>query len=118
MPTYEYACTACGNEWETEQSIKADALKDCPKCHEATARRQISKGAGFILKGSGWYSDLYSSSSNKKDDSAGGKPSAEGSTSASTAPSTSTSSETSSSEKSSGEKPSGEKSSSDKPSPS
>ena len=65
MPTYEYACSACANEWELEQSIKEDPIKECPKCHGQTARRQISRGTGFILKGSGWYSDLYSSSSNK-----------------------------------------------------
>jgi putative FmdB family regulatory protein len=64
--TYEYACTSCGHEWEVEQSIKDDPLKECPKCKNDTARRQISRGTGFILKGSGWYSDLYSSSSNKK----------------------------------------------------
>jgi putative FmdB family regulatory protein len=66
MPTYEYACSACNNEWEFEQSIKDDPIKECPKCHEQTARRQISRGTGFILKGSGWYSDLYSSPSNNK----------------------------------------------------
>jgi putative FmdB family regulatory protein len=65
MPTYEYACASCHHEWEFEQSIKAASLTDCPSCHQQTARRQISKGGGFILKGSGWYSDLYSSSSNK-----------------------------------------------------
>lgn len=69
MPTYEYVCTSCNNEWEAEQSIKDAALTDCPACHNATARRQISRGTGFILKGSGWYSDLYASSSNKKPDS-------------------------------------------------
>ena len=68
MPTYEYACTACAHEWEFEQSIRADPLKECPACHGQTARRQISRGTGFILKGSGWYSDLYASSSNKKAD--------------------------------------------------
>lgn len=62
MPTYEYACTSCGFEWEAEQSIKAAALTDCPTCKNATAKRQISRGTGFILKGSGWYSDLYASS--------------------------------------------------------
>ena len=67
MPTYEYACTSCANEWEFEQSIKDEPLKKCPKCHKQTARRQISRGTGFILKGSGWYSDLYSSASNKKE---------------------------------------------------
>ncbi|WP_437601594.1 FmdB family zinc ribbon protein [Sorangium sp. So ce590] len=65
MPTYEYACTSCAHEWEAEQSIKEAALSDCPSCHNATARRQISRGTGFILKGSGWYSDLYASGSNK-----------------------------------------------------
>jgi putative FmdB family regulatory protein len=59
--TYDYVCTACAHVWEAEQRISEDALKDCPKCHEETAKRQISGGQGFILKGGGWYSDLYSS---------------------------------------------------------
>ena len=63
--TYEYACSSCSHEWEAEQSIKDDPLKECPSCHQQTARRQISRGVGFILKGGGWYSDLYSSGSNK-----------------------------------------------------
>ena len=65
MPTYEYVCSSCKNEWEFEQSMKDNALTECPRCHEQTARRQISRGTGFILKGGGWYSDLYSSTSNK-----------------------------------------------------
>ncbi len=66
MPTYEYLCSSCGHEWEAEQSIKADPLTDCPACKAAAAKRQISRGTGFILKGGGWYSDLYSGSSNSK----------------------------------------------------
>lgn len=85
MPTYEYACTACGNEWEFEQSIKADALKECPACHAATAKRQISRGVGFILKGSGWYADAYSGSSNQKAEKTE-KASAAGDKAAATAP--------------------------------
>ncbi|MEO5726319.1 MAG: zinc ribbon domain-containing protein [Byssovorax sp.] len=65
MPTYEYVCSACKNEWEVEQSMKDNSLTECPRCKEQTARRQISRGTGFILKGGGWYSDLYASSSNK-----------------------------------------------------
>jgi putative FmdB family regulatory protein len=64
--TYEYACTACGHAWEAEQSISASPLSECPHCHQATAKRQVSGGAGFILKGGGWYADLYSSSGTKK----------------------------------------------------
>jgi putative FmdB family regulatory protein len=59
--TYEYLCTACGHEWEASQPITAEPLKDCPKCKKATARRQVSGGTGFVLKGGGWYADLYGS---------------------------------------------------------
>jgi putative FmdB family regulatory protein len=84
MPTYEYACTSCGNEWELEQSIKDDAIKECPKCHQGTAKRQISRGTGFILKGGGWYSDLYSGSSNKGGGSSSGGDSGSSASSSST----------------------------------
>ena len=61
MPTYEYICTAttCRHAWETEQSIKDDALTECPECHQQTAKRQIS-ATSFVLKGGGWYADGYS----------------------------------------------------------
>jgi putative FmdB family regulatory protein len=61
MPTYEYACSNCGNVWEEVQRITADASDTCPKCGQKTAKRQIN-GGNFILKGGGWYADLYSSS--------------------------------------------------------
>jgi putative FmdB family regulatory protein len=64
MPTYEYVCTACGNDWEEIQKISEAPLQVCPKCGKSTAKRQIS-GGNFILKGGGWYADLYSSSSGK-----------------------------------------------------
>jgi putative FmdB family regulatory protein len=69
MPTYEYACEACGHHWEAVQSMKDDALKKCEKCKKPKAKRLISAGTGFILKGGGWYSDLYSSSKATKESS-------------------------------------------------
>jgi putative FmdB family regulatory protein len=66
MPTYEYGCSSCNHEWEFEQSIKDAPITECPACHQQAAKRQISRGTGFILKGGGWYSDLYSSPSNSK----------------------------------------------------
>ncbi len=60
MPTYEYVCSNCANAWEEVQKISEPALEVCPKCGQHTARRQIS-GGNFILKGGGWYADLYSS---------------------------------------------------------
>lgn len=97
MPTYEYACSECNNEWEAEQSMKDAALTECPRCHKSSARRQISRGAGFILKGGGWYADLYSSSSNKGESSSKKSESSGASSSASASPATSTAADTASS---------------------
>ena len=72
MPTYEYLCSACNHHWEEVQKISEPALEVCPNCSKSTAKRQIS-GGNFILKGGGWYADLYSSSSgNKKKESEAG----------------------------------------------
>src|SRR5215831_18933659 len=70
--TYEYACAACGHEWEAEQSIREEPLKKCPHCGKLQAKRQISRGAGFILKGGGWYADGYGSASSASSKSSGG----------------------------------------------
>ncbi len=56
------------------QRITAPATEVCPKCGKPTAHRLISAGTNFILKGGGWYSDLYSSTNGgaKKTESKGG----------------------------------------------
>lgn len=64
MPTYDYSCDDCGHEFERQQRITADPIKKCPKCGKMKARRMIG-GGGFILKGDGWESDLYSGPSNR-----------------------------------------------------
>jgi putative FmdB family regulatory protein len=72
--TYEYACGACGHEWEAEQPISAKPLKKCPKCGKQQAKRLVSGGTGFLLKGGGWYADGYGSAkstSKASDDSSG-----------------------------------------------
>ena len=80
MPTYEYGCSTCGSEWEAVQRITDAPLEVCAKCGKASAHRLISAGTGFILKGGGWYSDLYSSAkpSSNKADTKGGTPSDSG----------------------------------------
>jgi putative FmdB family regulatory protein len=60
MPVYEYQCKACGHEFEREQRISDPPVKKCPSCNALKARRQISR-TSFVLKGGGWYSDLYGS---------------------------------------------------------
>ena len=61
MPKYDYRCKACGHEFEAEQRITADALKDCPSCSKPELERLISR-TSFALKGGGWYKDAYSGS--------------------------------------------------------
>jgi putative FmdB family regulatory protein len=76
MPTYEYKCEACGNEFEQFQSITAAPTKKCPKCGKNKVKRLISTGAGLIFKGSGFYITDYRSegykSAEKSDTSAAG----------------------------------------------
>ncbi len=64
MPVYEYACEKCGHEFEAEQRITEDPLKTCPKCRARKLKRLISQ-TSFVLKGGGWYADLYASKSGK-----------------------------------------------------
>ncbi|MCG3127276.1 MAG: hypothetical protein CHACPFDD_02134 [Phycisphaerae bacterium] len=80
MPTYEYACDACGHNFEEFQSITADALRQCPACRKRKLRRLIGTGAGVIFKGSGFYQTDYRSESYKKAAEAESKSASGGST--------------------------------------
>lgn len=92
MPTYEYQCKACGHELEAFQKMTDAPLIECPKCNQQTLTKLIS-GAGFQLKGSGWYVTDYS----KKGKSSAEKSSeGSGSDSQSTTPSTDSSTNSSS----------------------
>jgi putative FmdB family regulatory protein len=59
MPTYEYKCDACGNEFEKFQTMSSAPVKKCPRCGKNKVRRLISAGAGLIFKGSGFYITDY-----------------------------------------------------------
>lgn len=85
MPTYQYACTKCGHEFELFQSMKDAPIETCPKdkCGRKTwgkgkVQRQVGTGAGIIFKGSGFYITDYRSESYKagaKKDSSAASPS-------------------------------------------
>jgi putative FmdB family regulatory protein len=58
MPTYEYKCPA-GHTFEKFYPTMNDHRRvKCPVCGKP-AQRQISSGAGFVLKGSGFYVNDY-----------------------------------------------------------
>ena len=66
MPTYEYGCNSCGEQFEVFQSITAEPISICQKCGEPTAQRLISGGAGLLFKGSGFYITDYRSKDYKE----------------------------------------------------
>ncbi|GAA3442375.1 FmdB family zinc ribbon protein [Planomonospora venezuelensis] len=53
MPTYQYACTACDNQFEIVQKFTDDALTVCPSCQGEL--RKVFSAVGIVFKGSGFY---------------------------------------------------------------
>lgn len=56
MPTYEYRCENCG-KFETEQGMKEEPLKICPKCGAAVKR--LISSSGIVFRGSGFHVTDY-----------------------------------------------------------
>jgi putative FmdB family regulatory protein len=54
MPTYEYACTACGERTEAKQSFDDPPLEVCPHC--GGKLRKLYSPVGIVFRGSGFYS--------------------------------------------------------------
>jgi putative FmdB family regulatory protein len=53
MPTYEYACRACGHTFDVVQSMSEDALTQCPEC--GGELRKVFAPPVITFKGSGFY---------------------------------------------------------------
>ncbi|MBO3086596.1 FmdB family zinc ribbon protein [Cellulomonas fengjieae] len=53
MPTYAYACTACGHTFEIVQSFTDSSLTVCPECEGRL--RKVFSSVGVVFKGSGFY---------------------------------------------------------------
>ncbi|WP_258724099.1 FmdB family zinc ribbon protein [Cellulomonas sp. NS3] len=99
MPTYSYACTACGHAFDIQQSFSDESLTVCPECEGRL--RKVFSAVGVVFKGSGFYrndsrssgtstsssgssSSTSSTSSNGGSSSGSSGSSGEGSSSAST----------------------------------
>jgi putative FmdB family regulatory protein len=97
MPTYEYACTACGHRLDAVQKFSDDPLTICPEC--GGALRKVYGAVGIVLKGSGFYkNDSRPGGAGSKKDSDGKESSSGDSkteTSTKSEPATSSSSESS-----------------------
>src|SRR3954451_17703306 len=80
MPTYQYACTSCGERLEVVQKFTDDPLTVCPACEGAL--RKVFSPVGVVFKGSGFYktdsrssrSSSSSASSTSADSTTSGSP--------------------------------------------
>lgn len=73
MPTYEYHCAKCDQNFEAFQSMREEPFSVCPKelCRlpkwgHGKVKRLLGTGAGIIFKGSGFYTTDYRSSAYKE----------------------------------------------------
>jgi len=111
VPTYQYACTDCGDESEVVQRFTDDPLTVCVVC--GGKLRKIFSPVGIVFKGSGFYrTDSRNGSSTVAAGKDAGTSGSNGSSSDSAASTSSSSSSSDSSGSGSASTGSGEKKSS------
>jgi putative FmdB family regulatory protein len=72
VPTYQYACTACGEKHEAVQAFTDAPLTECPAC--GGTLRKVFSAVGVVFKGSGFYkNDSRKSSSEGSGDGGSGE---------------------------------------------
>lgn len=76
MPTYDYACQACGHAFEHFQPMGDKLLRKCPECGKLKLERLIGSGAGIVFRGTGFYETDYKRKAGKPESAS---PSSEGS---------------------------------------
>jgi putative FmdB family regulatory protein len=94
VPTYQYACTDCGQQLEAVQSFSDPALTECPNCQGKL--RKVFNSVGIVFKGSGFYrndSRSGTASADKSNASAESKSEAKSSESSSSSSTSSSSSD-------------------------
>ena len=53
MPTYEYQCSKCSNNYDKKEGFDAPARQKCPKCGGKAQR--VIQAPPIVFKGSGFY---------------------------------------------------------------
>lgn len=71
MPTYEYTCKSCGENFEVFQSFSEKPLKKHKDC--GGQLQKVFHVRGIVFKGSGFYATDSKGASKSKDEGAGAK---------------------------------------------
>ena len=91
MPIYEYECRSCGKTVDVLQKVSDPAPAVCSACGAPSSLERVVSRTSFVLKGGGWYKDLYGSTSKDGGSSGGSSSSGSGSTSSPSSDSSSSS---------------------------
>ena len=75
MPTYEYACKKCGEQFDVVQSFSDEPLKRHKGCGGAV--RRVFGSVGISFKGSGFYKNDSRSTSSKSSSPSSSEPKAD-----------------------------------------
>jgi len=67
MPIYEYECSQCHQTSDALQKVNDPPPETCPRCGAQHTLSRLLSRTSFVLKGGGWYADLYSSSKPKSE---------------------------------------------------
>jgi len=79
MPIYEYVCQQCGKLTDVLQKVNDPPPRKCEGCGAEGALNRVVSRTSFVLKGGGWYSDLYGSAKKEaKKEGGEGSPAAAG----------------------------------------
>lgn len=65
MPIYEYECSQCHQTSDALQKVNDPAPEACPHCGAQHTLSRLVSRTSFVLKGGGWYADLYGSTKSK-----------------------------------------------------
>ncbi|MBJ30679.1 MAG: FmdB family transcriptional regulator [Acidimicrobiaceae bacterium] len=114
MPTYQYRCQSCRDEFEVRQSFTDETLTTCPDEACGGPVSKVFSGVGISFKGDGFYKNDHGSSAKSRrteaNDSSSGSGSDSDSSSGASSTSDSSSKDSGSNDSSSGSKSSGSKS--------
>ena len=61
MPTYQYRCQSCKDEFEVRQSFADEALTACPDADCGGSVNKVFSGVGISFKGDGFYKNDHGS---------------------------------------------------------
>ena len=83
MPIYEYRCTACGHQFEVNQRMSDDPVRECEACQGEV--RRVLYAPAIHFKGTGFHNTDYGTKKRPKDGDSGSSSPASADTSAGSA---------------------------------